>query len=274
VTKTDSFLIWGHGLQYVTEIMAILREYFDIMVIHKRYIADMPSFVSEVYSIEDFPIRHVQSKTKYLLQIPQEVILVLVKNSHVDKYTTGRGRFLKERCRYNQIPKNLIREKFNPKEGRHNHIIHGTDNEAEVEHLLKLLNIGKDIAYYTRNEGTPFPYHITQKPYTEGVVPISGIRGYVLGLGIVGIEDTPQYQYAIGNKQPYIDYFYKYMGKDLQEDHFPEKFDMMMEWDSFDPVLVNGKRIIDGGKRAAISLARGEENIKAYLINGKNLFEG
>ena len=268
-TRTDSFLIWGHGLQYTAEIMTILRLYFPIVYIHTKHIDDVPSFVNNVYSnrFENFPIKHIRSKTKYLLQTPQDVVFILVRNHHVDVYNTGRGRYKKVRCRYNQQVKDKIRAEFNPPTGRHDHIIHGTDSEGEVKHMMWLLGISKQLSYFTRNEGTPFPYHIKRRPYVETEVDLKSLRGNILGMGMVSLIETPQYQYAIGNKQPYIDYFYKYFGKGLHEDHFPEKFDDMLSWDRLDPVLTRGRDIIiDGGKRACIRLARGEEFTKAYMI--------
>ena len=271
-TRTDSFLIWGHGLQYTAEIMTILRSYFPIIYIHTLHIDDMPSFVDRVYSnqFEDFPIEHIREKTKYLLQTPQDVVFILVRNHHVEEYETGSGRFYKVRCRYNQQAKDKIRAQFNPPTGPHDHILHGTDSEGEVKHMMELMGIKKKLSFFTRNEGTPFPYHIDKEPYSETSVPLKSLWGNILGMGMVPLIKTPQYQYAIGNKQPYIDYFYKYFGKGLHEDHFPEKFDDMLTWENLDPVLVRKRGlIVDGGKRACIRLSRGEININAYLIRSK-----
>ena len=264
----DSWLIWGHGLQYTAEIMTVLRSYFPIIYIYRYHIHNMPHFVDSVYStpFENFPIKHIRSKTKYLLKTPQDVVFVLVKNEHVDEYKTGKGRFFKVRCRYSQHVKDEIRARFNPQTGRHNHIIHGTDSEGEVEYMMELLKIKHDLSFFKRNDGTPFPYHINQRKYTEGVVNISELVGLIRKRGLMKIYETPQYQYAIGNKQPYIDYFYEHFGRGLYEDHFPEKFDDMLTWDSFDPVLVKRDRILDGGKRVAILLSRGIEQTKAYMI--------
>ena len=83
------------------------------------------------------------------------------------------------------------------------------------------------------------------------------------------IYNTPHYDYAIGSKHRYIDYFYKHYGKGLIEDHFPEKFDILIEYykngGTFPPVLIKHDNvIIDGGHRCAILMADGKETIRAY----------
>ena len=65
-TRYDGFIIWGHGLPYVAEIMSILRENFQIIIILRKDIDDVVEFVDRVYLLDTYPQNLIREKTQYL----------------------------------------------------------------------------------------------------------------------------------------------------------------------------------------------------------------
>ena len=253
--------------------MTVIRSRFEIVIILRKELSDVRSFVDQVYAIDSYPIDIIQEKTEYLLQEMNEVVFVLVKNNNVDMWDVDMGEYAKKECRYVAATKVIIREKWN--KIPHHHVIHGTDNEVETRHILSLFG-EEPIEYYLTNQGTPFPFHIAPFEYEEIELDITLLNGRLLeDMWGKSIEETPHYLYAIDNKEPYIKYHEKHYGIGLIEDHFPERFDDMIKYfnngGKFPPILVIGDRIIDGGHRCAIYLSKGITKVKALSkkINGR-----
>ena len=276
--RYDLFIVWGHGLQYLDRIMVELRYAFKIIMIYKHRIQDMEQFIDEIYSCDSYPLSHLREKTRYLLDTPQECLIILVKNSKVNEQMVGSGEFRKPQCMYLQGVKNSIRTRFNPPATQH-HIIHGTDYESQVHHILDVVKQGP-LSKYTHvpHRDIPYPWHIPKvKSYKEKTWPASKLKINVLGRGLVPIDDSPHYHYIKGVKGPYRSYFYKYLGWALREDHFPERFDQMIEQAKddmaycgrivLDTILVNKDgQILDGGHRAALLRFYGHDFIKTFVI--------
>lgn len=265
-TRIDAFIIWGHGLPCAAAIMDILRKRFDILLIHKHQADDVAALVNAVYACDSYPIRHLRNKTRYLLSTPDEIAFILVRNYNVSEMMVGKGQYRKPQCMYVQSVKTRIRGLFNPSGNKEHHVIHGTDYEGQVHHLLKIFGL-KKLSYYLRNEGTPFPYHIDQKPYMEKEVETESLMCSLAGVGgYVPVKDSPHYLFALGHEADYRNYFERFWGKQLKEDHWPERFYELMHVKEFNPIVIKGNVILDGLHRAAILLARGEEAIDAYQI--------
>jgi hypothetical protein len=264
-TRYDVFIVWGHGMQYMPHIMTVIRNNFDIRLIHRHKIEDMPKFIDAVYACDSYPLRHLHNKTRYLLSTPKEVALVLVINKNVKEKMVGKGAFRKPQCQFVQGVKGILRGLYNPGDLPEHHIIHGTDYEAQVPYLLKVFGL-KKLSYYTRNEGTPFPYHIDQREYKEVEVNIRDLRCSIIGTGKTTVENSPHYKFAMDDQKEYVEYFEEYWGYALKEDHWPDNFHRLMLVPTFDPILIHGNLIYDGLHRAAILLSRGEEKIKAFSI--------
>ena len=257
-TRVDSFIIWGHGIKYIREIMKTLRANFEIITIRRFEIKDMPSFIDDIYSCDTYPISHLRAKNIYLMSVPKEIIFVLVRNSDVREREAGSGDFRGVQCEHVIEVKSEIRGRFNPQP--HNHVIHGTDYESQTEHILKVLGM-KDVNYYTKNK----PYHLAFAIRELIMVEIDSLRANILNKGLVKIQDTPHYAYLKGDKKTYEDYFFKHMGRGLNEDHFPEAFDLLISKKSYEPIIISGGRILDGVHRAAIMKSRGLNKIPAYI---------
>ena len=254
--RIDSFIIWGHGIQYIREIMCTLRDNFEIITIRRIAIDDMPGFVGDIYDCDTYPASHLKAKNAYLMKVPKEIIFVLVVNNDVDEHPSGSGAFRGVQCSHVVAVKKKIRERFNPRP--HDHVIHGTDYERQTGHILKVLGL-QPLEYWTKNK----PYHLPAAGRKKTKVHIDDLRANILGAGLVKIEDTPHYKYLTGDKKAYEDYFFRHMGRGLNEDHFPEAFDRLIDMDH-EPIIVKGSIILDGVHRAAIAKYNGKKEIEAW----------
>jgi len=255
-TRIDNFLIWGHGIQYIREIMCVLRGNFEIIVIHRKDISNMNKFISDIYECDTYPMYHLIAKTRYLLTVPHEVISVTVRNHDVRERMAGSGKFRGVQCDHVCEVKKEIRKMFNP-QGTEHHVIHGTDYESQVDHILKVLG-EKTVAYYTANK----PYHLPTKCRSEVIRVVDELFINILGKGLSRASETPYFAYMTGDVKAYEDYYFPRMGKELKEDHFPEVFDKLIEnFDKAPPPIVDGNMVLDGGHRVAIAKFRGYEKI-------------
>ena len=99
-------------------------------------------------------------------------------------------------CNNVNAVKIFLRNKYNPKhEDRnfiikplnkgvsHNHIIHSSDNEHQVDFILKLIGYDNGIKFFSRYENLPFfvPYYIDMpKKILFKRLPISKLRANIL----------------------------------------------------------------------------------------------
>jgi hypothetical protein len=92
---------------------------------------------------------------------------------------------------------------------------------------------------------------------------------------IMSIQDTPHYQYVIGNKNIYKEYYEQYMGLQLKCNHSPSSFENLIE--KFDcqkynsnPTMyikTNSKFLInDGCHRVSILMNNGFKQIYVKII--------
>ena len=76
--RYDAFIIWGNGLQYIDEILKIIRyePTLDILRIEEKSINDMRTFIMAVYACDTVPLYHLEAKLKYLFEV--DVIIELI----------------------------------------------------------------------------------------------------------------------------------------------------------------------------------------------------
>jgi hypothetical protein len=289
--RYDYILIWGNGLKHVGGIANIIRndENFNIVRIKKVPIGNMAKFVKDVYACDTTPWEHLEAKCRYLLKAPPQAVFILMTNQQPDEHIKGPTRPHIE-CRKMVAMKIRIRNAYNPRYANrakrkaplakgvsHKHCVHGSDYEAQVEHVLKVVG-WQPLAYYKRNDGCEyfFPYHLDAANYSLVDRKLNDLRAHIKGRGKVAITDTPHYQYARGNKRPYQAYFKKHFGVGLCEDHFPAAFDKLLREFRVNYVrpdgrkshiIVRGNNILDGVHRAAIMKARGIEVARCLSIS-------
>ena len=267
--RYDLFIIWGNGMPYVEGIMKMIRYAFEVVMIYKHKIPYLPKFIDDIYSCDSYPLEHLKAKNKYLLQTDPECLVVLVKNHHVDEEMVGAPPYRKPQCQYLVEVKSQIRGEYNHIVSEH--VIHGTDYESQVHHILEVVKQGPLSKYQRQpHPDIPYPWHIPPvKKYKIKEFHPDTLRINVLGKGLMRIEESPHYRFIAETKQPYVDYFYEYMGGPLREDHFPKAYEeMIMDWDGeYDPILVNKQgHILDGAHRACIVKFNRAETIKTYIL--------
>jgi hypothetical protein len=286
--RMDYLMIWGHGIVHTSKILEIIRtqENLEIIAIIKRDVSDMTRFVQQIYACDTVPFEHLVEKTRYLLTTPAQVIFILVNNRKPQEKYFGSGAFRHIQSQLIKDVKEVIRNRFNPKnesgERTENHVIHASDYQSQVEHVLSVL--GLPVLEYYQIEVNPnvdAPYHLGAIEKFDVVdVTLDSLLANILGQGIIPINKTPHYQYAKGDKVPYQEYHQKHFGVTLTDDHFPEVFDSMIEDFKYGGRLKNGKLnlilarplgdgryvVIDGVHRAAISLAKGVPSIMIGVV--------
>ena len=292
--RYDSFIIWGNGLQNIPEIIGIIRDSgkYNIIRIVKKDISSMSRFIKKVYACDTVPWRHLRTKSKYLLDSPKQCIFILVENKNPKEKYFGEGKFRHIQCQNINKTKIFIRSKYNPKFKNeektiaplppgvsHDHCVHATDYESQVEYLLGYFKL-KNLDFYRRNEKFSYyiPWHInvgTHNYITEIDIDINHIYANIGGAA-QELANTPHYKYVSGDKASYINYFSKNFGTLLQEDHSPGAFDTLIE--NFDEnycrddgkesliIINNSNVILDGVHRSSILRHRGEQRIKCIQI--------
>ena len=296
--RYDCFIIWGNGLQNIPEIVGIIRgrggsEKYNIIRIVKKDIGYMSRFIKKVYACDTVPWRHLRAKSRYLLKSPRQCIFILVENKNPNERYVGDGKFRHLQCQNIDETKRLIRSKYNPKFDdaektiaplppgiSHDHCIHATDYESQVEYLLGYFKL-KNLEFYRRNDQFSYyiPWHISIRAHNKITETEMDIKHIYANIDKTPRElaDTPHYKYVSGDKVPYTNYFNKNFGTVLQDDHFPEAFDILLK--NFDEnyrredgkksfVIINDKNVIkDGVHRASILKKLGKQKITCIQIS-------
>ena len=291
--RYDLFIIWGNGLKFIPEIISEIREDENYKIVRLKYhrFNDTDKFIKNIYKCDTVPIRHLISKTRYLLKSPKKIMSVLVRNYDPKELEMGSGDFRHIQCeRINQTKLN-IRSKFNPcfknpkkkinplpKGISHEHCIHATDYESQTEYLLKFLNM-KNIGFYKRYDdlNIEIPWHLSLG--NNNLIKnlrVNELKCNIIDKGIVFIEDTPHFQYIKGQTNAYIEYVNRNIGEKLQEDHYPDSFEKLIN--NFDKnytdksqkksyIIVNKNNVIlDGVHRASVLKYIGSEIVECLQI--------
>ncbi|MCX6135379.1 MAG: glycosyltransferase [Ignavibacteriales bacterium] len=281
--RMDYFMIWGHGLAYTSQILELVRSHggFDIVALIRKQINDIGKFVSDVYACDTVPFEHLYAKTRYLLTTRPEVLFILVRNKAPKEQYVGEGSFRHIQCTVVRELKDGIRDLFNPRVGAvrtEDHVIHASDYESQVEHVLRVLDL-PPLDYYTRepNAKLDVPYHIGRfSDYEVKEVDCDSLYANILGSGLVPVSRTPHFLYVTGEREPYDRYHAQHQGIELTDDHFPEAFDRMIQDFRYGLETAEAKQslilarqidagtyqILDGVHRAAILKSKGVRRVK------------
>ena len=161
--RYDYFIIWGNGINHVSEIMDMIDNELNFRVIFEtKYTTDnIGKFVSDIYKSDTVPLKHLQAKTKYLLKAKPEIYFVLVENRNPEEKMVGTGAFHHLQCQQVTRLKIKIRNKFNPrweedkqvapldKGVSHEHVFHGSDYPSQVDYVLGFLGF-RGLDYYRK----------------------------------------------------------------------------------------------------------------------------
>ncbi len=295
------FTVWPNGFTHIDDILDLLRkeEHITILSIRRYIFNTMKDFVYRLYSCDSVPVEHLASKLEYLYNLKPEVINIFVQNRNPIEMVTGSPPFRKIQDQYIVEIKNKIRNLYNPRhidpefqvppldQGvTHEHVIHASDCEEQVDFYLRMLGHDDGISYLVNdNDGLPFekPFHI-QRPHSYSFmrIPISlltaNIHAEKGGKEIIvnmPIMDTPHYKSLCTDFQVYKDYLYKYRFKYMHDDYSVGKFQKMgtLKPDAIlrlPPILVSkmgmNYKIIDGVHRASVFLKNGFEKIDSVVF--------
>lgn len=296
--RLDHFLIWGHGVRFLTGIMDTINEHsdVDILWVEKKKISDMKVFIDQVYSSEwpSVPKEHTLSKTSFLLnpQIPNEAAIILVMNRNPNVRTQDNidPRFRMPESGTIKDIKTKIREKFDPNKGGgglipllsgynpDQHIVHASDFEEQVHNILSIFNMKKYNSWFKYWEDR---YQPTSKSniLTESV-RLDNILLRILDNNgnsrICKIEDSPHYKFLCGDTIEYENYWEQYSGTMLKEDHSPATFNKLAEDFNYlsDPYencyikVDENYKSLDGDHRLTILKSQGVDTVKVEVCNG------
>lgn len=235
------FLIWGHGLAFTNDILSLIRKYkyIDILRIIKYKPTNIKKFVQIIYSHNYAPLHHLKNKTQYLLQTPLEVLFIFFRNNEADEKLFGEGSFQHTECLKIKKLKEKIRNIYNPRVNNkrtENHIIHASDNEIQVDYVLRYLGFeGINSLIDEPNNNLLLPAFIS-KFCTFRIKKVSSSQLYCnvltgdqnnYRIETTTIDKSPHFAFLNGNKTLYTNYINKYLGGPLQCDYHLEKFNKL-----------------------------------------------
>ncbi len=290
-TMYNSIIIWGHGIKYTNDIINSLLENIDcdILNIKENDIDDIDKFIRKCYKLEMINLNHIMGKTKYLKSIEKKYTHILIKNynARLKEYGEGKYKVIADENIVNWKWK--IREKYNPRDINvnmkplskgitHNHVIHVTDEHKECDYLCETLLNNVPSFYENKfNNNLLVPWHVNIKVILKiEIVDINKLTVNLAESLNMKVKDTPHYEYLNGNKQTYINYFNKYIGKCLEDNHSPLQFDRLIS--KFKPELYNFEEsrliicnekylVCDGLHRLSILKKNNISRVKVCMVN-------
>lgn len=287
---TDSYnsvIIWGHGVQCAVDIIDSLNSEIDceILNVYRNTFDNLSDMIRTCYGSEMLNSNHIIQKTRYLQTVQKEYVHILIHNYGAK--CMSYGDIVADK--YIVDWKWRVRNKFNPRRNgvhvkpldsgvTHDHVIHVTDTDDDCINICRnLLNKLPSEFECKYTNIVYIPWHIKAQNVSFKEVNIDKIKiSMAYTKKLCSITDTPHYQYVIGNKQPYILYYNKYMGKELQDNHTPKKFDSLLN--TFEPlqykyevhrlILVNRNlTILDGAHRISILKASNIKTVNVAIIH-------
>jgi len=289
----DFFLIWGNGMPYKEEMINIVRrkEFIKILRIMNYRPKSIARLVRAVYSYDYAPFEHLKSKTRYLLKTEPDVVFIFIHNEGAQEIYAGEGAFRHIECKRIKNVKEEIRNRFNPREDARRteeHVVHASDNESQVHHILKYLGFKEGIGFFTRtpNPILFLPYYISKfEKFTIRHVSTSQVYCNILRgtkesfwKEPTPIEETPHFACLTGNTKPYKEYLSEFMGSLLSCDYSVENLmDLSQNLTYLEPphttsyILANefqpNKYLIwDGVHRASILKSRGVDSFAVAVV--------
>lgn len=298
--RHDLFLFWGNGRACWHEMLGMIRDHggFEILRCRRYKPLNMGWFIRRVYGTDRVPLEHLETKTRYLMDVEPEVLAVLVRNRQPRPAMTGEGVHRHQHCGAMTELKGAIRERFNPRfngDRTQEHVIHGTDDPDQTEALLRLMGQqdGTAGAVGAGNQvlGTPghvgrfdrFQLRLVEGAKLHARLLAGPASARPLESRIIELRQTPHVDYVRGRKLPYEIYWRTYAFGGLENDHSPQAYDRLIE--GFDYLRhphergyivvrkmagVDGWLIVDGLHRAAIleagGWAGGDEGRNRWLV--------
>lgn len=277
--RYDIFIIWANGLKSKNDIINDIEENgnFEIVLAQEISIKSMKKFIDHVYDFEYAPKIHLISKTKYLKGLEHKAMYILVRNYKPDEYFEGTGKFQHVESRTIKQFKEDIRNKYNEYiDGKRteNHVIHATDNEQQVDSILKYIRKKGGLTEFQKNQILQVPFHLGQiNKFVMEYVKFSDMFARILtdkGTEIVRLEQTPQYMSLKNKSDEYIKYLSKFQYSRLSKTFKPEKLNSLFTSITEESYLERGNYIVvrEIGKDKKLVIADGVHRSVALYLKG------
>ena len=299
--RLDYFVVWGHGIGFLHEMVNLIdqQDHVDVLHIKKKNISNLKKFIWDIYAEEwpHVPKCHTLSKTEFLYHVPRHAALILVmnRNPKVRIQDNKNPLFRMPESETIKNIKNLIREKYDPNKGGNGvvqlvpgfnmdqHVVHASDFPEQIQNALNIFDM-KDVAHWMRYWDRRYSPKSSKEPRAGTIkeVPIDSVRMKILDeqgtICTSRIEDSPHYDFVLGNYERYEDYWATFCGKMLKENHCPSYFKRLSEGLKYltPPHQNNLIKVekqgdlyytVDGDHRLSILKARGTKNLKVEIIN-------
>ncbi len=290
--RIDTILIYAHGMRYFDNILSAIKddENFDILKIVKYKPKNIKKFINEMYSFDYAPLKHLKSKTKYLLKNSGDVCFIFIKNLNPDEDYLGENDFRHKESLTLKRFKDKLRIKYNAyKNGEmtHNHILHATDSESQTNNILFYLGYKDGVKMFDKSTVIDMPYYLQEHNKFE-IIELNTNEIYcniVVGDSwdnctskTVKIKESPHYIGLTQNMNIYKDYIDKYLGGALQEHYnleryanLAEDFDYLSNPYETSLVIVDEKQdkfiVQDGLHRISAYIKQGHKKIKVCKLN-------
>ena len=219
--KCCYFLIWGPGMPYKEEIFRMITEktFIEILTVMHYKPRSLDDLIRGIYTYEYLPFVHHKAKLEYLRQTDPEVVIIFALNTDPQERYWGNPvrKFIYSESLV-QI-KEETRERFDPRtDGKraHEHVIHTSDNEVQVDRFLKYLGVKQGLKFF---QDAPNPILSTSwflPDFDEFVVRnvyVTHLYGNIFQgtkesywKENIRIEDTPHFAYLCGDTKPYKEY--------------------------------------------------------------------
>lgn len=290
IHKFNFFLVWNHGIKYITNILDIISKKKDIKIVYikKVKINNIDKLIDNIYKYDLEGNIHIKNKTKYLKQYDGDIFIILCLNHNYQEVSDGKTK----NCKHINKLKWDIRELFNPKHQNknffisdklsrgvtHNHVIHANDTENEVFYIFKYLKLQNPF-YYVRNscltERIDGDFHLDFfSNYTIKNININEIKCNISDRGVINIEETPHYKFVNGEEDEYISYFNKYIGTSLTQNHTPNRFRGLIrnfDYNNYNNnnyylIIVNSKYVVQDGLHRLSILKKNNINYIKVVI--------
>tara|TARA_B100000035_G_C21036396_1_gene571188 strand:- start:1398 stop:2798 length:1401 start_codon:yes stop_codon:yes gene_type:complete len=290
----NSIIVWGHGIEYILDIINTISNNINctILNIKRGSINNYENFIENIYKLEMVNSNHIFSKTQYLKSVKNEYFHILIKNngSNIKQYGEGTFKVFADENIVNLKWK--LREKYNPKLKdtnlqpsknlpagiSHNHIIHITDSNEECIEVCKFV-LNKNPQEFENKivNNINIPWHLGI-PKIMKKININIDKLYIRlsnDPNNYKIINSPHYKYVCNDRNAYINYYNKYIGIYLQDNHTPQQFDKLIE--NFNPntynleerrlILINNNfQVYDGVHRLSILKKNNIDNINVIMM--------
>ena len=292
IYRLDYIIIWGHGLKYKDQIIDKIRNNKDLRIIKTLYHRPrtVRRLVNAVYSYDYAPLRHLRSKTRYLMKTPREALFIFVENRNPGEDFYGKGVFRHFESTTLKRFKEEIRNEFNDRidgQRSEDHVIHASDNELQTHLILQYLGFEGVQSLRKKHPIIDVPFYVAKcSEFEIKNVPIEAIVCNIADgdpkkpgkKKNIPIKESPHYAGASGNTGVYEQYLEKYFRTGFSDYYTAERFGKLAE--NFEYLaspyethyiavreLEDGRyRIIDGLHRAAILCHKGVKQLPVAVL--------